>query len=149
MSELLEQISIGPAGCGHYADLEKDAERYQWLRARPSFIGWDWWNPPVPNDTNITPEFMDSAIDAELAKHRKEGPSDQQTRVEPAASARPRVSILNKSFKWTGSANTDVAATFRRARKALAEQQAAQQRDADEAKAKVAPMRMRKSNGRV
>lgn len=44
----------------------KDAERYRWLRERPSFIGWDWWNPPVPKDAKITPEFMDALIDAAL-----------------------------------------------------------------------------------
>jgi hypothetical protein len=48
---------------------ELDAARYRWLRDRPAFIGWDWWNPYVPNDVNITPEFMDAAIDTA----RKEG----------------------------------------------------------------------------
>ena len=47
-------------------ELEKDARRYRWLRDRPSFIGWDWWNPPVPNETIISPQFMDAAIDAAM-----------------------------------------------------------------------------------
>lgn len=46
---------------------KKDAERYRWLRERPSFIGWDWWQPSVPQSVLITPEFMDSAIDEAMA----------------------------------------------------------------------------------
>jgi hypothetical protein len=45
---------------------KQDAERYRWLRVRPSFIGWDWWNPPVPKEVVISPEFMDAAIDAAI-----------------------------------------------------------------------------------
>jgi hypothetical protein len=55
------------------AALRRDAGRYRWLRERPSLIGWDWWQPQVSRNVLITPEFMDSAIDAELARHRKEG----------------------------------------------------------------------------
>jgi hypothetical protein len=50
------------------AELRADARRYRWLRNRPSLIGWDWWPTSVDKSASITPEFMDAAIDKELAK---------------------------------------------------------------------------------
>lgn len=49
-----------------YESTKPDAERYRWLRVRPSFIGWDWWDPPVPKEAVISPDFMDAAIDEKL-----------------------------------------------------------------------------------
>lgn len=68
------------AECGHHEaerqareaaeqrarEAEKDAERYRWLRDRPSVIGWDWWPTFYSTDVNITPEFMDAAVDKEM-----------------------------------------------------------------------------------
>ena len=48
------------------ADIKKlraNDARYRWLRDRPSYIGWDWWQPPVAKETIISPEFMDAQID--------------------------------------------------------------------------------------
>ena len=54
------------------AELAEDAERYRWLRDRPSLIGWDWWVVKVPKDIWIDGEFLDAAIDAARAPSVKE-----------------------------------------------------------------------------
>ncbi len=59
--------------------VESDARRYRWLRDRPSYIGWDWWNPPVPTEQVISPEFMDEAIDRALFAELGQSPDN----VEP------------------------------------------------------------------
>lgn len=73
---LLEAAEALAALSVEVRELREDAKRYRWLRDRPSFIGWDWWNPPVPQHVNITPEFMDEAIDKELARAMNASPDD-------------------------------------------------------------------------
>jgi hypothetical protein len=50
-------------------------------------------------------------------------------------------SILSRDFKYVPSGKTDLKRTFARIRKQLAEQQAANEANRDEAREKVKPMR--------
>jgi Sec-independent protein translocase protein TatA len=53
---------------------------------------------------------------------------------------KPPKSILDRSFRWTSPACTDVAATFRRIRKAMAEEQQQQAANDEEQRRKVKPI---------
>ena len=52
-------------------------------------------------------------------------------------------SILNRDFKYTCAANTNISRTFARIRKQIAEEKAARERDAQEVQVKVSTLRTR------
>lgn len=60
------------------------------------------------------------------AKHqlRQSESENNGVGLDSASGVKPRISILNKEFKWTSSASTDIAKTFARIR---AEQKKAEQ----------------------
>jgi len=57
---------------------------------------------------------------------------------------KPPRSLLDKDFRYTPSAKTDLAATFRRIRKELEAQQQRQAANESEVAAKVAPLTTRR-----